>query len=704
MMKVGIVGCGNIASKHISFVNQIDNAKLVAIADNNSEILKLTAEKYNITNCYSDVNELIERESPDVVHILTPPAYHRKIALDAIERGVDIYIEKPIVLNFIETKEIYERAGEKGVRICAGYNHLYDPCMRKADNLVKQGKIGEIVYLESHYGMNVLRRDLQTTTADNKTHWSYDLPGGLFQNYIDHPLYLLLKYIGDPLDIHVVTSSFGTLPQNMADELRVMIKGEKAVGLLIISFTEKPQLHFLNLYGQKGCVKINFDTMSTVFHAGSSPLPKAASKATFNLNEAYQLTVNTFKNVFSLLSGRLKPYQGMKDLIKEFYRCIDAGEVTPVSEQLVLNMSKTIDEIWNKSGKLHLDFSIRHASQRDITRNEKILVTGASGFLGIHTVRRLVEEGYYVRAFVRKFSRIDELESLGVEIIFGDIRDSISFGQAIKDMDIIIHLAAETSGDSNTSEQITVNGTQNLIRFAKKYNIRQVIYMSSMSVYDTVHAKDGDKFNEQSKREPKPKERGDYACSKKIAEDQVLDVLHEADPYWTVLRPAMIFGQGTDMFFGSIGISVMNKLIVVFGKGDVKIRLVCVEDVVEAIRLSFLNDMSRGKIYNVVHDKMVSKCEYLNKFFCPNVGKRKIIYFPYSLLVLCVVLQEVVFKLIRKKPYLTRYRLAASQREINFSTTNIKKDIAWEPRMSIDDQILKSFHNPESSRSRFCKN
>ncbi len=693
MIRAGIVGCGGIAAKHISFINQIKNAKLVGIADKNAEILNAASKKYQIKNTYTDVDELIKKESPDVIHILTPPKFHKDIALKAIEHGIPVYIEKPVALDFRETREIYQAANDKGVKVCAGYNHIYDPCMRRADSLIEQGKVGQIVYLESHYGMNVLRRDLQTTDEHNNTHWSYNLPGGLFQNYIDHPLYLIIKYIGKPLDVNVVTSSSGTLPQNLPDELHVMIKGKKAVGFLIISFTEKPQLHSFHIYGRKGCVKVNFDTMTRVFHSGSSPLPKAASKATFNLSEAYQLTASTCKNVVALLSGRLKPYQGMKDLIHDFYVRIENNSESPISKELVLNTGQTIDKILDKTGNLHLDLSVRKSQQKNILKKDKVLVTGASGFLGVHTVRRLIADGYFVRAFVRKLSHIETLEKLGVEIFLGDIRDYDSFDKAVKGMDVIVHLAAETSGNPNFSEQVTVNGTRNLIDLAKKHGTKKVVYMSSMSVYDTVHAKDGEVFTEDSKLEPNPKRRGPYAYSKKEAEDLVLKILNDTQPSWTVLRPAMIFGPGTDMFFGSIGVSVANKFIIVFGKGKDKIRLVNVKDVVEAITLSIEQPNSNGKIYNIVHDEMISKKEYLDKFFCPNVGKRKLIYFPYYLLLLCTMIQEVGFKIIKKKPFLTRYRLMASQREITFSTEAIRKDLLWHPSESIRDQLSLCLNN-----------
>jgi nucleoside-diphosphate-sugar epimerase/predicted dehydrogenase len=690
VIRIGIVGCGEIAKKHINFIKQLKNAEIVGIVDQNRKVLNEVSKKYNIQNIYQDVNELIAAQAPNVLHILTPPKFHNSVALDAIHNKVNVYIEKPISLGGKETREIYDNAQENNIKICAGYNHLYDPCMRKADAFIQQGRIGEIVHLVSYYGMNVARRDLQSTTSDNRTHWSYDLPGGLFHNYIDHPLYLLLYYIGQPEEIRVVTHSHEKLPQGMADELRVLIKGKEISGMLIISFNAKPQLHYLEVFGNRGYIKVNFDTMSTVLHSPSA-LPKAASKATFNLNEAYQLIIETIRNSFGLIRGTLKPYQGMKDLIQNFYSSILNHLPSPVSNELAINVSDTIDQIWSQAENLHLNFDSRTSSQKNITKRKKILVTGASGFLGYHTVRRLVDEGYYVRVFVRKLSHIKRLEDLGVEIVFGDIRNYESFEQAMKEMDVVIHLAADTTGHPDTSSEVTVTGTQNLIDLSIKNGIKQVIYMSSMSVYDTVHAKDYDRFDENAKLEPHPQARGAYANSKSEAERFVLERLSANSQGWSILRPAMIFGPETNMFFGSLGLKVGNKFVVVFGNGKRRIRLIHVDDVVEAIILCLQKPDSRGKIYNLVHDEMISKREYLEKFFYPNLGDRRAIYFPYPLLMFLTVIQEWLFKLLSKSPILTRYRLSASQREIIFSTERIKNELGWQPEKPLRKQLELSF-------------
>lgn len=690
-MKVAIIGCGEISKKHISFIKQLGNADIVGLIDRDDKRLKEMAERYEIKDRFASLDDLVKKTKVDVVHVLTPPKYHKELAMDAIDKGIHVYIEKPIALNQEETSAIYAHAEKMKVMVCAGYNHLFDPCFKKADDLIKQGEIGKVVHIESHYGMNVLRKDLKMTTRENVIHWSYDLPGGLFQNYIDHPLYPILKYTGKVLQIDAFASSSGILAQGLSDELRVSIKGENGTGSMMISFTENPKFHFVHVFGTKGCIKINFDTMSTIVLKNPAFLPKAATKATFNLSEAYQLFSNTFGNTIGILSGRLKPYQGMKNLIGEYHKTIIANGKSPISSNLVLEMSKTIDQIWKQIDHLHLDFTNRKSKQKNVGQETKVLITGASGFLGLHTVKHFMCHGYYVRAFVRKLSKINQLEKMGAEICFGDIRDEESLEKAIRDMDIVIHLAADTSGDPGTSEEITVDGTANLINLSIKHKINKIIYMSSMSVYDTVHAKDGEVFTEASRLEPSPAKRGAYAESKSKAEEYARKEFQKASLPYVILRPAMIFGKESNKFFGPIGAKVGNKAIIVFGRGYKKIRLVHAEDVVEAIRLAIETKKSNGQVYNIVNPEMTSKREYLEKYYCPAMKIYRIIYFPDVLLKFLVVLQMMVFRLIRKKPVLTLYRLNASQKEIHFTSYKAEAELGWAPQATICEQLEEMF-------------
>jgi len=691
-VKVAIVGCGTVAKKHISFIADIKNAEITALMDNNKKALETYAWMYGIQGKYTNIGRMIREENPDVVHILTPPDTHEELALKVLRKKKHVYVEKPIALNLNGAKNMYRLAHDSGAKLCPGYNHLFDPCMLKAEERIKDSdRFGRVVFVESFYGMNVNRDDLKRTDRNGNPHWSYGLPGGLFHNYLDHPLYVLLKYTGKPLRINASTRCYGSLPQNLADELYIFIQGTKANGFLTLSFVRRPLQHFAKIYGEKQCALINFDTMTTCFYR-DSVLPKALSKATTNLSEALSLTTSTFSNAANLLRGRLRPYQGMKDLISEFYKSIAENLPSPVPKSLVLDVAETIEAVWSQVNRLDLESSPIPARQTFDKTKDKLLITGASGFVGRRLVNKLVQEGYYVRAFVRKLSFTKELERLGVDIHFGDIRDIRTFGAVMNDVDCVVHLAAATHGDYGDSYDITVTGAKNLIQLAREIEIRKIIYMSSMSVYEVNSVKPRSVLDETHELERNMQARGTYSWSKGEAERLILEAMNKnKTAVWKILRPAMIFGNGSDPFLPPLGVSIRGRINIIFGTGREKIRLVHVDDVVDAINLLIEEKGGENKIYNVISPEMLTKKEYINLIIKKIFPKSSSLYVPHGIIKTGILMGGVLAKLLQKSPPLTLYRYNASQRDVVFEGSLISRELGWHPHKKIKERLEETF-------------
>ena len=144
-------------------------------------------------------------------------------------------------------------------------------------------------------------------------------------------------------------------------------------------------------------------------------------------------------------------------------------------------------------------------------------MTGAAGYVGAALTRRLVEDGYYVRALVRPLSRIESLEGLGVEIIFGDVRDPQCVGAACHGVDLVVHAAAALRGSAKLIVDSAVEGTRNLALAAKQNGVKRVVYLSSMSVYNLFDLPEGEAISERTPLEELPQERGAYSLAKRRA-------------------------------------------------------------------------------------------------------------------------------------------------------------------------------------------
>src|SRR5207302_582183 len=119
--------------------------------------------------------------------------------------------------------------------------------------------------------------------------------------------------------------------------------------------------------------------------------------------------------------------------------------------------------------------------------NERILVTGATGFIGQRLVDRLVTAGCQVREFVREPVRLRYVQPR-VEVVVGDMRDVDAVGRAVSAVDTVFHLAAKVHDieelcDTGEHSEITVQGTRNVSNAAMKAGTKRLVFMSSLSVY-----------------------------------------------------------------------------------------------------------------------------------------------------------------------------------------------------------------------------
>jgi len=691
-MKIGIVGCGLNSDYHINFARSYPGSEIVGVVDRDEKKAKDCAQKYNIQGVFPSIKEMVEQSKPDVIHIVTPPKTHYALAKEAIALKCNVLVEKPLALKLQEAQELYDLAERHAVKLCTMHNHLFDPCMAGVHKRVKQGDFGKIINVESYYGLNTQIPAFREYPVPNVLPWLYTMPGGVYHDFMAHPLYVMLDYTGKPIDVKVMHKTFGTLPHGIPDELRILIKGEKAFGTLTFSFAAKPHLHFVRIYGTGMMAEVDFNTMINIMHPVSS-LPKAAQKATYNLSESWQLFKATTTNVINFVRGKLKPYQGMKILIHRFYDYIQGKGEIPVTREQALLVMETMDEIWRQVPPKPLNFDpIIPPAEYLVKQRGKILVTGGTGFLGNGLIRRLVNEGYPVRVLARKLSKIEHLKAMGVEIFFGDVADLESLTAAFQGIDLVLHAAADTAGNAKAGELSTIQGTRNVIDLCRQFKVKKLVYISSCSVYGVADYKKGHFVTEESSLERFPERRGHYSLAKLKAEQIVTEAMEDKRLPIVCLRPGTYFGPGGDIFTPMMGFAVGHKLFAIIGKGDFTLPLVSVDNLVDAIIMVMQKSEGDGKVYNVVDSNPPTKKQYVESFLKKLYPNAKYIYLPYTMFYGIVYLQEIMIGMLKRSPFLTRYRLVSSQKKISYDSSRIRNELKWTPPATIQDAYEKVIH------------
>jgi predicted dehydrogenase/nucleoside-diphosphate-sugar epimerase len=680
-IRVGIIGCGRVAQHHIKFLSQLQGVEITALADDNLEKARKLGEKYAVPNIFPSLEKLLSECPVDSAHVLSPPKYHFEHALKCIERGVHAFIEKPISQSFDEARKIYSLAEKKNVKVLPDFIHLFNPLFTEALTSIEANRLGALVHAECYMGVE---RDPGVDESVG-LHWSYEMPGGIMHNYITHPVYLVLYWTGRAKSMEVLPRSFGTLPQGLTDHLDALIEGEKATGKITVSMASKHPNYYLKLFFAHGTVMIDFVTQTFTIEKPNG-LPRAANRMFLNFTRSRQLMGGSILNAMRFLRKKIVPYQGLKHLALSYYEWIRKGGPAPISEELSLEVSRVEDLILKKAGKVHFDSRPKPSRQTAASRGKKILLTGGTGYLGSEVLRKLVEKGYYVRAYVRKSSRTDLLDALGVEIIYGDIRELEALKKAALGMDAIIHIAAALKGSRDFMLDCAVNGTGNVARAAKEANLERVIYISSFSVYDYLCARDGSTLTEESPLEAHGEERGLYSWAKRQAEDIALENLSSGGaPAWTVLRPSLLFGKRGDLA-SLIGPRIGN-FVISFGRGSKRLKLVHVTDAADAVLRSLEKESAANRVFNLSHEDNITVKELLNFLNSHGREKLRVIHIPYSAGLALVVALKIMKKILRRGPAFGRVRLAYLSRDLAADTRAFRDAAGWRPSATLIHQL-----------------
>ena len=226
---------------------------------------------------------------------------------------------------------------------------------------------------------------------------------------------------------------------------------------------------------------------------------------------------------------------------------------------------------------------------------QKILVIGGAGFIGLHVVEQLLEQGYQVRIFDNMVrgdrDRAAELTaSHGVEVVDQDIRYGTAIFEAMRGCDKVIHLAADSINksvaDTASSFAINVTGSQNVFSAAASLGVERVVYASSASVY-------GDPQKLPMHEDDKLNPLTPYCIGKRTGEDMLGYYERQYGLQWIALRFFNVYGEGqkTTAYYTSVINHFVNRLKkgespIIDGEGKQSMDFIHVRDIARAVVLS----------------------------------------------------------------------------------------------------------------------
>lgn len=303
----------------------------------------------------------------------------------------------------------------------------------------------------------------------------------------------------------------------------------------------------------------------------------------------------------------------------------------------------------------------------------KALVTGANGFIGSHLVEGLVEKKCDVYCLVRKTSDLKWIKNLPVKFVYGDINDYSSLIGAVKDKEIVFHLAGLTKA-YNVEDYYRVNaeGSKNILQACKEAgnNIKKIVYSSSLAV--TGPATDFNPLTEESQCNP----ISDYGKSKYEGEKYAIEFMKELPI--TVIRPPVVYGpRDKDVYCYFQLINKWMKLKV--GYEEKYLSVIYVKDLVKCMILAGEREESTGQIYFVSEETLYTY-EKIAEAIASALNKKGIkITIPYFLVYGVSIVSELISYLTKKPALLNRRKIfEMKQRYWICTSTKAKKELGFE--------------------------
>lgn len=259
-LRFGLIGCGRVAPRHAQSLQQIADAKLVAVADIKPPRAAHFAEEYHAAP-YTDYRDLLARPDVGAVSICVPSGLHAQVAIDALRAGKHVLVEKPIAITLDDADRMIEVAESTGRALGVVLQNRYNHPMQQLRALIDEGKLGRL-----YLGNATVRWYRPQSYYEDDWHGTWAMDGGALMNQSIHHIDALQWFLGPVRSVFAYTA---TLAHRMEAEdvgVAVIRFANGALATIEGSTLTWPQNleGSVSIFGERGSVKIGGTALNRI--------------------------------------------------------------------------------------------------------------------------------------------------------------------------------------------------------------------------------------------------------------------------------------------------------------------------------------------------------------------------------------------------------------------------------------------------------
>jgi len=284
---------------------------------------------------------MLDKEDISLMSILTPPQSHASLAIEALRRGVNVLVEKPLTMTSSEAERIFDALESSTAKLTVNYIWLFTKVMAEALHMIKSGAIGGVLQAEIKV---LLTKD--DPMASDKNHWCHKVLGGRFGEMLPHPVYALQASLGNEFQVkEVYAEKRGDYYWMPYDELNTVLQDGTGLGHIYVSFNAPRHAILVTVYGTKAVLQMDL-VNQTLIVLGPRNAGKVES-ATDTLSLSWRLATSTMTNAIDFLMLQKGEYP-IRSIYNLFIHSIERNTEPPVTPDMAYNTVRIVEEICNK--------------------------------------------------------------------------------------------------------------------------------------------------------------------------------------------------------------------------------------------------------------------------------------------------------------------------------------------------------------------